>query len=98
MSDTLIEKMLGLPEFEVTDFKQNDNDMGFFVETKERPTVCPVCGCYKPNLVIYKSRKQTVRDINALGKRCALTFLTFAKYVCIIFAFVKFVNTSCKFS
>ena len=72
MSDTLMEKMLGLPEFEVTDFKQNDNDMGFYVETKERPTVCPVCGCYKPNLVIYKSRKQTVRDINALGKRCAL--------------------------
>lgn len=63
MSDTLMEKMLGLPEFEVTDFKQNDNDMGFYVETKERPTVCPVCGCYKPNLVIYKSRKQTVRDI-----------------------------------
>ena len=72
MSDTLIEKMLSLPEFRVTDFKQNDNDMGFYVETKERPTVCPVCGCYKPNLVIYKSRKQTVRDINALGKRCAL--------------------------
>ena len=72
MSDTLIEKMLSLPEFKVTDFKQNENDMGFYVETKERPTVCPVCGCYKPNLVIYKSRKQTVRDINALGKRCAL--------------------------
>lgn len=35
MSDTLMEKMLGLPEFEVTDFKQNDNDMGFYVETKE---------------------------------------------------------------
>lgn len=27
MSDTLMEKMLGLPEFEVTDFKQNDNIM-----------------------------------------------------------------------
>lgn len=33
MSDTLMAKMLGLPEFEVTDFKQNDNDMGFYVET-----------------------------------------------------------------
>lgn len=41
MSDTLIEKMLSLPEFKVTDFKQNDNDMGFYVETKEHPTVCP---------------------------------------------------------
>lgn len=29
MSDTLIEKMLSLPEFRVTDFKQNDNDMAF---------------------------------------------------------------------
>jgi len=31
MSDSLIEKMLGLPEFEVTDFKQNDNDIFFLV-------------------------------------------------------------------
>lgn len=72
MSNPLMEKMLDLPEFEVTDFKQNDNDMGFYVETKKRPTFCPVCGCYMPNLVIYKSRKQTVRDISALGKRSAL--------------------------
>ena len=64
MSNPLMEKMLDLPEFEVTDFKQNDNDMGFYVQTKNRPTVCPVCGCYIPNLVIYKSRKQTVRDIS----------------------------------
>lgn len=28
MSDTLMEKMLGLPEFEVTDFKQNDKVLG----------------------------------------------------------------------
>lgn len=72
MSNPLMEKMLDLPEFEVTDFKQNDNDMGFYVETKKRPTFCPVCGCYMPNLVIYKSRKQTVRDISVLEKRTAL--------------------------
>lgn len=72
MSNPLMEKMLGLPEFEVTDFKQNDNDMGFYVQTKSRPYYCPSCGCYKPELVIYKNRNQTVRDINALGKRCAL--------------------------
>ena len=34
MSNPLMEKMLDLPEFEVTDFKQNDNDMGFYFETK----------------------------------------------------------------
>lgn len=27
MSNPLMEKMLDLPEFEVTDFKQNDNDI-----------------------------------------------------------------------
>lgn len=37
MGNPLMEKMLGLPEFEITDFKQNDNDMGFYVETKHRP-------------------------------------------------------------
>ena len=31
MSNPLMEKMLDIPEFEVTDFKQNDNDMGFMV-------------------------------------------------------------------
>lgn len=46
MSNPLMEKMLDLPEFEVTDFKQNDNDMGFYVETKKCLTFCPVCGCY----------------------------------------------------
>ena len=34
MSNPLMEKMLDLPEFEVTDFKQNDNDMGFYVQTR----------------------------------------------------------------
>ena len=81
MGEPLIEKMLGLPEFEVTDFKQNDNDMGFYVQTKERPSVCSACGCYKPELVIYKSRTQTVRDINALGKRSAL-IITRRYYEC----------------
>lgn len=33
MSNPLMEKMLGLPEFEVTDFKQNEYDMGFYVQT-----------------------------------------------------------------
>lgn len=40
MSNPLMEKMLDLPEFEDADFKQNDNDMGFYVQTKKRPTVC----------------------------------------------------------
>lgn len=44
MSDTFMEKILGFPKFEVTDFKQNVNDIAFYVETKERPTVCLICG------------------------------------------------------
>ena len=43
-----MEKMLSLPEFEITNFKQSDNDMDFYLETKERPTVCPVRDCHKP--------------------------------------------------
>lgn len=78
MSDNaLIEKMLNLPEFRVTDFKHNDNNMVFEVETKERPKVCPKCGVYKANMVIYKTPKerQIIRDINNQGKRVALRLL-----------------------
>ena len=41
MGNELMEKLLKLPEFEVTDFKQNEYDMGFYVQKKERPKVCP---------------------------------------------------------
>lgn len=72
MSNPLMEKMLGLPEFEVTDFKQNEYDMGFYVQTKERPDTCPACGCYQPDLVVAKTRTQTIRDLNNQGRRVAL--------------------------
>lgn len=72
MSNPLMEKMLGLPEFEVTDFKQNEYDMGFWVQTKEKPDTCPACGCYQPNLGVAKTRTQTIRDLNNQGKRVAL--------------------------
>lgn len=73
MSDNaLIEKLLKLPEFEVTDFKQNEYDMGFYVQKRERPMVCPACGIYHPELVIYKTRTQTVRDLSIQGQRVAL--------------------------
>jgi len=48
MRDPLMEKLFGLPAFEVTGFKQNDNDMGLYVQTKLRPSVCFACGCYRP--------------------------------------------------
>lgn len=72
MGNELMEKLLKLPEFEVTDFKQNEHDMGFYVQKKERPKVCPACGCYNPHLVIYKTRTQTVRDLSIQGQRVAL--------------------------
>ena len=34
MSDSLLEKLLKLPEFEITDIHQNDYDIGIYVETK----------------------------------------------------------------
>ena len=39
MGEPLIEKMLGIPEFGGTDFKQKDNDMSFYVRMKECPPV-----------------------------------------------------------
>ena len=72
MSNPLMEKLLGLPEFEVTDFKQNEYDMGFYVQTKEKPDTCPACGCYQPSLGVAKTRTQTIRDLNNHGKRVAL--------------------------
>lgn len=72
MSNPLMEKMLGLPEFEIMDFKQNEYDMGFWVQTKEKPDTCPACGCYQPDLSVAKTRTQTIRDLNNQGKRVAL--------------------------
>ncbi|MEG2857740.1 MAG: ISL3 family transposase, partial [Clostridia bacterium] len=72
MGNVLMEKLLNIPEFEVTDFKQNEYDMGFYVQAKERPKACPVCGIYRPEVKIHKTRKQTVRDLNVQGKRVAL--------------------------
>lgn len=63
--------MLSLPEFEVTDFKQNEYDMGCYVETKEKPTICQACGCYEPELKVAKTRTQTIRDLNNQEKRVA---------------------------
>lgn len=81
MSDILMEKLLGLPEFEVTDFKQNDYDMGFYVQAKQRPGLCPACGVVEPRLIIYKSRTQNIRDMNVQNKRVAL-ILTRRYYRC----------------
>lgn len=72
MSSPLMEKMLGLPEFEVTDFKRNEYDMGFWVQIKDKPDICPACGCYQPNLGVAKTRTQTIRDLNNQDKRVAL--------------------------
>ena len=72
MSDSLLEKLLKLPEFEITDIHQNDYDIGIYVETKKRPEVCPVCGVYSPKLTIYKSRQQVIRDLNIHTQRVSL--------------------------
>jgi len=72
MGEPLIKEMLGLPEVEVTDFKQNDNDMGVCFRTKEYPPMCSAGVCHKPELVIYKSHTQTVQGLYEFGKRSAL--------------------------
>lgn len=72
MGDMLVDKLLKLPEFEVTNIHQNDYDMGIYVETKDRPNYCPVCGSLHPDLVIYKSRQQIIRDLNIHNQRVSL--------------------------
>lgn len=71
-TDPLLEDMLGLPEFEITDFQQDSRDMWFHVQVKERPEVCQQCGMYRPNMVVQKTRTQEIRDMNILGKHVTL--------------------------
>lgn len=72
MGDMLVDKLLKLPEFEVTNIHQNDYDMGIYVETKDRPNYCPVCVFATQILVIYKSRQQIIRDLNIHNQRVSL--------------------------
>ena len=61
MSNPLMERQLGLYEFEVTDFRQNDYDMGYYVQTKRPPKVCPKCGVLEPRLTVHAHKQQIVR-------------------------------------
>lgn len=87
MSDNaLIEKMLDLPEFTVTDVKQNDTDIWIYVRKKKRPDFCEGCMTCDPILHIKEHKRNykdvegmgrvdtqtTVRDINMLNKRVGL--------------------------
>lgn len=66
--------MLDLPEFVITDLKQNDYDIRVYVEKKEKPRLCPSCGVVEPKLRVHSSRIQEVRDKNILDKRVGLMF------------------------
>jgi len=79
--NALLEKMLDLPEFIISDLKHNDNDIMFYVSKRDKPNVCPVCGVIEPKLRIQQRRKQEVRDINILNKRVGLT-IDRIKYKC----------------
>lgn len=68
MNNSLMEKLLDLPEFKTTDFKQNDNDMGFYVEMKERPDVCPACGCYMPKAGYIQEPEADSAGYKSFGK------------------------------
>ncbi|HHV95762.1 MAG TPA: ISL3 family transposase [Clostridiaceae bacterium] len=70
----LLEKMLDLPEFKITDLKHNEHDIRIYIEKKEKPSVCPSCGIMKPKLRVHSKREQEVRDKNIQGKRVGLIF------------------------
>lgn len=67
----LLEKMLGLPEFQITNLMHNENDILVYVEKRARPTRCPNCG-FESNLTVHNSREQDIRDIDMQNKRVAL--------------------------
>lgn len=72
MDNTLLEKMLDLPEFRITDLKHNEHDIRIYVEMKEKPSVCRECGVKNPKLRVHSNRIQEVRDKNILDKRVGL--------------------------
>lgn len=75
MLDTnLLEKMLDLPEFRITDLKHNEYDIRIYVEKRDKPSVCPSCGIIDPSVRVHSSRQQEVRDKNIQGKRVGLMF------------------------
>lgn len=79
--NSLLEKMLDLPEFKIDDLKHNENDIMFYVSKKEKPNVCPVCGVIDAKLRVQQRRNQEVRDISILSKRVGLT-INRTKYKC----------------
>ena len=70
----LLEKLLDLPEFVITDLKHNEYDIRIYVSMKEKPSVCPLCGVYEPRLRVHSNRTQEVRDINMTNRRVGLMF------------------------
>lgn len=72
--NTLLEKMLKLPEFIITDLKDNEYDIRIYVEKKNKPNVCPICGVFEPKLRVHSNRVQEVRDKNVLDKRLGLMY------------------------
>lgn len=82
MSDNpLLDKMLDLPEFEITDLKHNEHDISIYVHAKGKPSVCPSCGVVSPHLRVQQHRQQVVRDISIQHKRVGL-FIDRVKYKC----------------
>lgn len=77
----LLEKMLNLPEFEITDLKHNDDDIVIYAKVRNKPDTCPSCGVIEPSLIVRQHNHQMVRDISMQGKRVGLK-IDRIKYQC----------------
>lgn len=80
-ANPLLDKMLDLPEFEITDLKHNEHDISIYVHAKEKPSVCQSCGVVSPRLRVQQHRNQVVRDISMQHKRVGL-FIDRVRYKC----------------
>lgn len=72
--NALLEKMLDLPDFTVTDLKHNEHDIRIYVEMKKKPSLCPQCGIIDGNFRVHGSREQDVRDLNIMSKHVGLMY------------------------
>jgi transposase len=82
MSDNrFAEKIVGLPEFTITDVKRSETTMHYYVEKTDKPRVCPHCGVIDPTVRVHGSRIQDVRDIGYSKTHVGLIFKR-KRYLC----------------
>lgn len=67
------EKLIGLQGVKVTKVEKSEKEINIFAQMQRKPHFCPVCN--KETTIIHDYRTQTIKDINAFGRRSVLIHL-----------------------